>query len=129
MGVPTVVSPGAKVKSGWANDVVSQLVPLAWVNIAPGAFGGTWVNFGAPWQVARYRKIGDMTYIEGVIKSGTINTAAFTLPVGFRPPADLAFPQDAAGLFGVLTVTAAGVVTPLSGGTTLFSINCMFATI
>ena len=105
-----------------ANGTTQQ---SAWTAVT---FAGTWVDFGAPWQVAQYRRRGDDVQIRGAIKSGTINTAAFTLPAGFRPPADLAFTADAAGALGILTVTSAGVVTPLSGGTTFFTINCQFST-
>ncbi|HET9667277.1 MAG TPA: hypothetical protein VFP09_10990, partial [Desertimonas sp.] len=61
----------------------------AWTNVT---FTGTWVNFGGLTQATQYRKIGDQVYVRGFVKSGTIGTSAFTLPVGYRPPALVRFP-------------------------------------
>lgn len=46
-----------------------------------------WLNFPGG-QAIQYRKIGDIVYVRGQVKPGTIGagTALFTLPVGFRPP-------------------------------------------
>lgn len=53
----------------------------------------SWVNFGTTFQVAGYRKVGDVVALRGMIKNGTVAglTVLFTLPSGFRPPADLIF--------------------------------------
>ncbi|MEP7115110.1 MAG: hypothetical protein ABI862_17735, partial [Ilumatobacteraceae bacterium] len=60
-------------------------IPTAWT--APALLNG-WVNFGgAGNQVLQYRKNGDNVEIRGVVKSGTIASPLFLLPVGFRPPA------------------------------------------
>ncbi|ASU83593.1 hypothetical protein CDO52_13030 [Nocardiopsis gilva YIM 90087] len=49
----------------------------------------SWVNFGGTWQVAEYRKdLSGRVWIRGTIDGGTAGTVAFTLPSGFRPPAD-----------------------------------------
>ena len=47
--------------------------------------GNSWVNFGAPYQVARYRKVSGWVSLEGSIKNGTTSTTIFTLPAGYRP--------------------------------------------
>lgn len=50
------------------------------------------------WQKAQYQKIGDIVYLRGIITidSGNIasGTEVATLPTGFRPPKNLAFPAE-----------------------------------
>lgn len=48
-----------------------------------------WVNFGGAYSIAEYRRLNGIVYVQGLIKSGTINpgTVLFNLPVGFRPRA------------------------------------------
>lgn len=79
----------------------------------------SWVNFGGSSQVAQYRKIGDRVEIRGGVKSGTTNPI-FNLPVGFRPPASVAYlcPASVAGTaLAYVYVTATGDVTPSGYGT------------
>jgi hypothetical protein len=63
--------------------------PPGWTSVA--SFQNGWSNFGSGWQVVQYQKVGDRVYIRGTPTGGTVNTAAFTLPVGFRPPASIGF--------------------------------------
>lgn len=53
-----------------------------------------WVNFPA-FQGARYRRIGNLVHIQGLVRKDVSASAAqallFTLPAGFRPPAALLF--------------------------------------
>lgn len=107
---------------------LALLAPTAWA--AAPAFAGAWVNFGAPWQVAQTCKVGDRVYLRGRIKSGTINTAAFTLIAGQRPPADIGFPVNSNGAYGWVSITAAGVVTPVIGNTAYVDLsNISFSTV
>lgn len=48
------------------------------------AFGAGWSNFNAGWGTARFMKIGNYVYLQGLVQrtSGT-NTTIFTLPAGF----------------------------------------------
>jgi hypothetical protein len=81
-------------------------------------FQNAWVNFGfasTQWSLAGYRKIGDMVWLKGLVKSGTVGAAIFTLPVGYRPSADALFAVDSNNLFGVIDVTSAGVVKLTTG--------------
>lgn len=98
----------------------------AWTAVT---FTNAWVDFGAPANVVQYRKLGDIVYLRGGMKTGTINTAAFTFPAGFRPPATLGFPTVSNGLFGWMAVDSAGVFTPIVGSNVLFYVNCQFSTI
>lgn len=102
-------------------------VPTAWVGVT---FTGTWVNFGAPYANCEYRKIGDMVYTRGVCKSGTINTALFTLPAGFRPPLDLLVPTTANLLPCWATIQANGVVIGSSENSNAsVTVNFAFSTV
>lgn len=55
----------------------------SWTNVT--TFTNGWTNYGSGFTVARYTKIGDVVHLQGLIRSGTINTTAFTLPTGYRP--------------------------------------------
>ncbi len=98
--------------------------------IAP-TLGNSWVNYGGTFQVAQYRKHGDVVRIRGVIKSGTINAVAFTLPAGYIPPADLQFAVVSNGAYGTLQVNGAGnanpgQVTPVNGNNVSVNVDCTF---
>ncbi|MBM4253016.1 MAG: hypothetical protein FJ146_13670 [Deltaproteobacteria bacterium] len=49
-------------------------------------FQNSWVNYGGTWEPAGYYKDKfGVVHLKGLIKNGTLNQAAFTLPVGYRP--------------------------------------------
>ena len=81
----------------------------AWI---PVTFQNGWVNYGPPVQTVQYRKIGDVVYLRGTAKSGTVGsgTPIFTLPVGHRPFVSMLFPVLSSQLFGRLNVFTAGTV-------------------
>lgn len=91
-----------------------------------------WVNFGGGAQVAQYRKVGDNVQVRGLIKSGATGTVAFTLPAGFRPPAQATFTCSADGGFSTVGVEADGDVVPsfVAPSTNAFvAIFLMFSTV
>lgn len=96
----------------------------AWTDVA--SFFNGWANFGGAFQVARYRKINGVVYVQGLIAGGTLPSDAFQLPAGFRPSATLMFDSNSNGAAGRLEITAAGVVTPTSGSNIWFSICLSF---
>lgn len=59
------------------------------------AFQNSWVNFGGIYATLAFRKdpFGKVK-LRGTIKGGVNGTAVFTLPVGYRPPADIAVPVE-----------------------------------
>ena len=78
------------------------------------AFQNSWVNYGAPEALAGFRKYPDgRVRLKGLIKSGTAN-AAFTLPVGYRPPTNTYFPistnNGAGTVYGNVTIGSDGTV-------------------
>ena len=58
----------------------------AWTAVT---FQNGWANKGGNEQPCQYRKIGDIVYLRGMMTRNPVPfaTAAFNLPVGFRPPA------------------------------------------
>lgn len=87
------------------------------------AFSGSWVNSAGGSETAAYRKIGDIVYLRGSIKNGTLGATAFTLPVGFRPPIGLLFATESNGAYGRVIVNPTGAVDPSVGSNTAFSLN------
>lgn len=79
------------------------------------AFVNSWVNYGAPYSNAGFIKRPDgWVELIGVIKSGTVGSAAWTLPPGYRPAASKALGTLSNGVFGRVDVGADGTVTPMS---------------
>jgi hypothetical protein len=88
------------------------------------AFLGTWAVFDVT-RPPRFRKdpLGKVR-LSGVLKSGAIGTAAWTLPVGYRPTANTAFSQCTTSSGpGEVDITAAGAVVPVAGGTNYFFLD------
>lgn len=96
-----------------------SIVPTAWTAVT---FQNGWQNYGGN-QNCQYRKIGDRVYLRGMMKSGSLNNPAFTLPVGFQPPALIQFPimEYSVGP-GVCNLNPDGSLWPFSAGVTGFSI-------
>lgn len=93
-------------------------------------FENSHANYGPPFQTVQMRKVGDDVQIRGLFKTGGVGTTVFTLPVGFRPPANLIFPavsNNALGRIGVNATT--GAVTLDVGSTAFTSINVRFSTV
>jgi hypothetical protein len=56
-----------------------------WTNVT---FQNGWTNYGGTNQTVQYRMFVDLVQIRGAMKDGTNSSTAFTLPVGYRPPAN-----------------------------------------
>lgn len=78
----------------------------------------SWVNL-AGYQPFQYRRVGNRVLIRGSISSGTAGSAAFTLPVGYRPPVNSGYIASN-GTTGAsfVSVNAAGTVIPSASATT-----------
>lgn len=94
--------------------------PGAWTALPLNGGVGGWTNFGPPFQVAQFRKVGSLIYTRGLIKpigaSGTGTVA--TYPVGARPLAQLIFRCGYGGgaeADGRVDVLATGVITAAPG--------------
>jgi hypothetical protein len=79
------------------------------------AFTNSWAHYGSPYSNAGYIKRADgWVELVGVIKSGTVGSAAFTLPPGFRPATLKSILTLSNGAAGRVDVGSDGTVTPLS---------------
>lgn len=78
------------------------------------AFTNLWVNEGT--DAAKYLKdAAGWVHVRGIIKSGTIALAAFTLPAGYRPTSAQFFPGVDNGAFCTLKVSSIGEVIVQTG--------------
>jgi hypothetical protein len=105
-------------------DLNASLASTAWTAVT---FTNSWVDLGGAFQTCQYRKVGDIVYVRGYMKTGTINTAAFTLPSGFRPPASLEWSTMSNGALGQIRVDSGGIFNPVTGSNVNFSVNCQFS--
>lgn len=113
-GAGSTVSPWSmSLDTTWAGKVVAAaqaLVATPWTGLT---FTAPWVNYGSVYQTGQFRKIGnDIVYLRGLVAGGASVTgsAAFTLPVGFRPSSRVQFPIDHNGnSAGAVTIDTAGV--------------------
>ncbi len=97
--------------------VDSKATPTAWTGVT---YVNSWVDHGAPNQGVQYRKIGDLVYMRGSAKNGTLNGQATTLPAGHRPPASVRFGQADSG---IVSIDSAGVVSFFGPTNTIFSVD------
>lgn len=95
-------------RDGWA--IVRALTGAAWT---AATFENSWVDYGLGYAPAGFQKIDDRVFLRGIIKSGSLSAAAFTLPDGFRPPYTVQ--ASAAGTADRVEITPAGLVIPLGG--------------
>jgi len=97
----------------------------AWTNVT--VFSNSWAAYDTTsWQV-RYGHVGPFTVLQGLVKSGTVGSACFTLPVGYRPGKNMIWStSDSAGgtHYAELRVNSDGTVVPnVSSNTTWFSLH------
>lgn len=129
-------NPNPKFGSIQVDDIIvrQQLVLLDTVTAVQGsvvtkigasgapAFENSWVNYAAGTQVAGYwRDPLGIVHLQGMIKSGTVGNAAFTLPPGFRPVTGTeVFGTVSNGAIGRVDVTTGGAVTPVSPSSNVY---------
>lgn len=111
--VATVARP-----TSWWHDVFAQgtqVVQEPWNVVgATGqpAFQSSWTNFGGAWSTAGFFKDANgIVHLRGEVKGGTPPSYVFTLPAGYRPSTDIAFPQvDGVNALAVIIVFPTGGV-------------------
>jgi hypothetical protein len=87
------------------------------------AFQNGWVSYDAA-RTMRFKKYPDgRVRLQGFIKSGTIGTTAFTLPVGYRPSNELSIPCQSASAFANVAILADGQVLPNVGSSAYVSLD------
>ena len=96
-------------------EFTSLLTPRVIGTSGQPAFANGWVHYGAPYSNASFiARPGGWVELIGVIKSGTVGSAAFTLPPGFRPISTKPILTLSNGTTGRVDVGSDGTVTPIS---------------
>lgn len=87
--------------------------PLTYTEVS--SFSNSWQNLGSGWQNAAYTKTADgWVSLIGLISSGTLGSAAFTLPTGYRPASTRLFMVMSWDHEGKVDVDTSGNVIPKS---------------
>ena len=87
--------------------------PEGWHEIGDSGeptFLSGWINYGGSNFICGFRKIDNQVFIRGVIKSGTVGQAVFTLPIGYRPPSVQRVPCVSGDAYAQINVTTTGDV-------------------
>ena len=108
------------------SNVNSQLASKA--NVAQEAWialtlQNSWVNFGGATETAAYFKdtLGNVR-LKGLIKSGTLQTTVFELPLNYRPAQALWYPVAVNGGVGTVSISSTGLVKVDTGNNTYVSL-------
>ena len=82
-----IVLVDAATGTGIFDYTTANTFPEKFIEVSGGiGFQNSWANEGAGYNTAAYRKDKNgFVHLKGVIKSGSSNTVAFTLPAGYRP--------------------------------------------
>jgi hypothetical protein len=96
----------------------------SWSNLS---FGTGWTNYGAGYNTCQYRKFGNVVFVKGLalLSSGTSATIG-TLPVGYRPSAQMLKELMASSGSIRVDVTSAGAINVVGGATTSMWVGIEF---
>lgn len=98
-----------------AETVLNGYIPQE--NWTAPSLENSWVNYGGGYQDAEYMKDSlGFIHLRGLIKDGTVNNTAFTLPDGYRPENRL--------VFGVISNNSLGQIDVLTDGTVFIDAIC-----
>ena len=105
--------------------MTAHAAALTWTEVS--TFTNSWVNYGGAYFNAAYAKdTHGWVHLRGVIKNGTDNTSAFTLPSGYRPSASMFFGVgESGGNAGRVIIASDGTVDchAADSGTDLISLD------
>jgi len=102
----------------WTNEVTRRVSNQRWTDVT---FENSWVNFGSTFNDAQFRLVGvERVELRGVVKTGTVGVAIFTLPVDLRPLSEYVFPVISNNLLGRIDVMPDGEVN-LNFGSNVFA--------
>ena len=91
--------------------------------IAP-TFENSWVNFGGAYNTAAYYKDPfGIVHLKGLIASGTLQAAAFTLPAGYRPSGTEVLTATSNESYGQVRINSSGQVIPFAGSNAYYSLD------
>ena len=83
--------------------------------IAISSFQNGWTNYGTGYEPAKYKVIGNLIQLQGLIKNGTTDKAAFTLPAAIRPSYTKIFTSVCPAGFAQVRINNGGAVIPQCG--------------
>ena len=87
-------------------------------------FQNAWVNYGGVYNPAGYFKDSlGIVHLRGLVKTGTIATAVFTLPAGYRPAYRQLMVSISNGAIARLDVDTTGSVIAQTGSNVWFSLD------
>jgi len=76
------------------------------------AFSNSWVNYETSessfYAAAFYKDALGFVHLRGIVKNGTVNTAMFTLPTGYRPLRQIGFAVNSNNSFGNYRIASNG---------------------
>ena len=79
------------------------------------AFENSWVNYGSGFESAGfYKDPFGRVHLKGLVKTGTVGVAMFTLPSGYRPSATVLFSVHSNGAEGRVDINSSGAVIAVS---------------
>lgn len=85
----------------------------------------SWVDYDSTYNTCQYYKDKEgIVHLKGLVKSGTIGQAIFTLPAGYRPSKQyLIATQTSPNAIGRLDINTSGNVIPTTGSNSWFSLD------
>jgi len=130
-GLPPTVETVLRNLTRMLENLKSEFVATSNINFgdidwtAISAFTNSWVNEGSgTYDDAGYMKVdADVVMLRGVIKSGVLTSAAFTLPAGYRPAKEKIIASSSNGAFSEIRIKTDGTVVPNVGSTTRVSLD------
>lgn len=106
------------------NDVNGNVSPVAEQSWQTPTMTNSWVSFGGSFGPVAYMKDSmGFVHLRGLIKSGTMNAAAFMLPAGYRPVATCDFIVLSNSGIGAIEVNTPGDVVPVIGSNVYVSMD------
>jgi hypothetical protein len=90
------------------------------------AYQNGWLNYDNTYGPAGYRRIGGITYLRGLVRSGSLGQVIYTLPAGYRPGVKTLFAVHSGAGLGRLDVGTDGAVIHVSGSNDYYAVNVSF---
>lgn len=125
-----IFTPNTLIKSTEVNANFDELLTKTDYLTAPDSgwiaptFTNSWVNYGFGFNSAGYRKDAlGYVHLRGLVKNGTVNTAIFNLPAGYRPEAQELFMSMQNNTIGRIDVNIVGNVLHSVGANTFVQLD------
>lgn len=100
----------------------NQSLGLTYSYIAPTLINN-WANYGSWGGAGYFKDSNNVVHLRGLIKDGTVPSAAFVLPAGYRPGAQTLFMTMANGAVARVDVETGGNVYMHTGNNAYWSLD------